>query len=230
MLTQKRDELRFVRLICLGYLALAHIDKGEWTAARGHVREADALINTLGLHNASLALPAYTASALIHAHRQRHDLALEWVAAVADNIEVAAAGPWMVADVASRCAEVDMLIGDEAGARRLTERAGEALRRLPDAGIVSERVEVLVDRLERPSSELSSLTSAEMRVLRQLATHLTLAEVAQELFVSRATVKNQVASIYRKLGVASRSEAVDVLGGTPPSGAPRPPTDPAPAS
>ena len=53
------------------------------------------------------------------------------------------------------------------------------------------------------------MTPAEMRVLRYLPTHLTFAAIADELFVSRNTVKTQAISIYRKLGVSSRGPAVD---------------------
>jgi LuxR family maltose regulon positive regulatory protein len=41
-----------------------------------------------------------------------------------------------------------------------------------------------------------------------LATHLSFPETAQELFLSRHTVKSQAKSLYRKLGATSRSEAV----------------------
>ena len=53
------------------------------------------------------------------------------------------------------------------------------------------------------------LTEAELRVLPLLATHLTVGEIAERQFVSRATIKTQTISIYRKLDVTSRSEAVD---------------------
>jgi LuxR family maltose regulon positive regulatory protein len=36
----------------------------------------------------------------------------------------------------------------------------------------------------------------------------TLGEIADELFISRNTVKSQVAAIYRKLRAATRTEAV----------------------
>ena len=41
-----------------------------------------------------------------------------------------------------------------------------------------------------------------------LSTHLSLPEIASEFFLSPNTVKSQAVSIYRKLGVASRSQAV----------------------
>ena len=52
------------------------------------------------------------------------------------------------------------------------------------------------------------LSPAELRLLPYLQTHLTLPEIASRLFVSHNTVRSQVGSIYRKLGVSSRSDAV----------------------
>ncbi|WP_223692350.1 LuxR C-terminal-related transcriptional regulator [Leifsonia poae] len=52
-----------------------------------------------------------------------------------------------------------------------------------------------------------SLTDRELVVLRRLATDATLRQIADELFVSLNTVKTQVASVYRKLDVASRDQA-----------------------
>ena len=54
----------------------------------------------------------------------------------------------------------------------------------------------------------SSLTAAELRILPLLATHLSGPEIAAELFLSPHTIKSQQLSLYRKLGVASRSQAV----------------------
>ena len=52
------------------------------------------------------------------------------------------------------------------------------------------------------------LTPAELRLLPYLQTHLTFKQIGERLFVSRNTVSSQVGSIYRKLGVSSRSDAV----------------------
>ena len=46
-------------------------------------------------------------------------------------------------------------------------------------------------------------------MLEQLATHRTLAEIGRYLYVSRNTVKTHTVSIYRKLVVTGRSEAVE---------------------
>jgi LuxR family transcriptional regulator, maltose regulon positive regulatory protein len=46
-------------------------------------------------------------------------------------------------------------------------------------------------------------------MLPLLPTHLTYPEIGQRLFISRHTVKTHAASVYRKLGVSSRAEAVE---------------------
>lgn len=56
-----------------------------------------------------------------------------------------------------------------------------------------------------------SLTNRETLVARRLRGPQTLAAIADSLFVTRDTVKSQATSLYRKLGVASRQEAVAFL-------------------
>jgi LuxR family maltose regulon positive regulatory protein len=54
----------------------------------------------------------------------------------------------------------------------------------------------------------SSLTTAELRLLPLLPTHLTLGEIGEQLHVTRNTVKTQAIAIYRKFGVSSRRAAI----------------------
>ena len=41
-----------------------------------------------------------------------------------------------------------------------------------------------------------------------LATHLSFPQIAEEMFLSRNTIKSQAVSVYRKLGASSRNQAV----------------------
>jgi LuxR family maltose regulon positive regulatory protein len=52
------------------------------------------------------------------------------------------------------------------------------------------------------------LTAAELRVLKLLPTS-TYPQIAAALYISRSTVKTHLQSVYHKLGVASRSEAIE---------------------
>jgi LuxR family maltose regulon positive regulatory protein len=55
----------------------------------------------------------------------------------------------------------------------------------------------------------AGFTKAELRLLPLLATHLSFREIGARLYVSRNTIKTQALSVYRKLGVSSRSEAIE---------------------
>ena len=52
------------------------------------------------------------------------------------------------------------------------------------------------------------MTAAELRILRFLPTHLSFREIAERTQVSANTVKTQANAVYRKFGVACRSDAV----------------------
>src|SRR5258708_23598450 len=61
-----------------------------------------------------------------------------------------------------------------------------------------------------PCTLSEPLSQQEQRVLRLLVAGQTYAEMAQALVVSPNTIKTQVSSIYRKLGVSRRAEAIAV--------------------
>ncbi|QJW35115.1 helix-turn-helix domain-containing protein [Cellulosimicrobium protaetiae] len=58
------------------------------------------------------------------------------------------------------------------------------------------------------AAPIAPLTRRERVVLSNLSEDVTLEQIATKLFVTRNTVKSQVRSLYRKLGVSTRAEAV----------------------
>jgi DNA-binding NarL/FixJ family response regulator len=62
----------------------------------------------------------------------------------------------------------------------------------------------------RTPAELADLTPRELDVLRLIARGKTNAEIAGELVTSPATIKSHVNSIFRKLSVSERAQAVVV--------------------
>jgi LuxR family maltose regulon positive regulatory protein len=55
---------------------------------------------------------------------------------------------------------------------------------------------------------IDSLSKRELDVLRLLPTHLSSTEMAEELFVAPSTIRSHIKSIYSKLNVHSRADAV----------------------
>ena len=115
--------------------------------------------------------------------------------------------PWMALLAHVVLGEVTLERGDRRKAAAHAAAADAVLRRYPDAGILRRRAEHLRGALDA-ALLAEPLTGAERRVLELLPTHLTEARMAEQLFVTRNTVKTHVKSVYRKLGVASRAEAV----------------------
>jgi DNA-binding CsgD family transcriptional regulator len=58
----------------------------------------------------------------------------------------------------------------------------------------------------RPATGWDSLTPAELQVVALVAEGLTNPQIAQRLFVSRATVKTHLSHVFTRLGLASRAE------------------------
>jgi LuxR family transcriptional regulator, maltose regulon positive regulatory protein len=98
-----------------------------------------------------------------------------------------------------------------AGARLLLREARDVLQQRPHLGTLptqADRLQSQLDILRETTASAATLTTAELRLLPLLSTHLTFREMGERLYVSPHTVKSQVLSVYRKLGVSSRSQAI----------------------
>jgi LuxR family maltose regulon positive regulatory protein len=103
---------------------------------------------------------------------------------------------------------------------------GALLREAARAGIAADYVGQLLAALEAESERrepgsgdapsvpwhqplVEPLSDREQEVLRLLNTHLSAPQIADELVVSRHTIRTHIKHIYEKLGVHSRAEAVE---------------------
>lgn len=84
----------------------------------------------------------------------------------------------------------EAIFGRAIAARLLTYFAGQAARPVPGA------------------APFDDLTASERNVLRLVAQGSNNQEIARELYISHKTVRNYVSSIFRKLQVANRAEAI----------------------
>ena len=122
------------------------------------------------------------------------------------------ATPHLAVQARIELVRVHLALSDLAGARTLMGEIDEVLRHRPDLGTLVGEVKALRARLARehgPSVPgASALTAAELRLLPMLATHLSVPEIAAELFLSPHTIKSQMKSIYRKLDSSTRTQTV----------------------
>jgi LuxR family maltose regulon positive regulatory protein len=102
---------------------------------------------------------------------------------------------------------VRVFVGEGAPMRKL-------LRQAAARGIKLDYVAKLLAALEEETDQrgttdlIEPLTDREMEVLQLLTTPLSTQEIAQELFISVHTARSHIKSIYRKLDVHTRMEAI----------------------
>ena len=208
-LSSHQPELSATRVFSLSYLAFAATEIGNRRDAQRWAVEATWLVTDQHLHNTTYGATAYTAGALAHLQRGDHTEAARQLETVRRLRPLLRGAWWLNADLALRCADISLDLGDVAGALECAQVAGDELRGYPDAGTLPARLQRLEARIRRGQDY--GLTPAELRLLAFLPTHLSLQEIADRLYLARATVKTHVASIYQKLGVPGRSEAVEMI-------------------
>jgi LuxR family maltose regulon positive regulatory protein len=194
---------------------LLAIERNDWAQAETLAEQALAILQAGRLED-------YVMSPLVHAVAARTALHRADVPGAKEHLARAArlrplltyAIPWGAVQILLQLGRVYLMLDDLAGARAVLRQARDVLQLRPDLGVLPGQVEQLWSRLDtarrvRPGA--SSLTTAELRLLPLLPTRLTFSEMGQRLYLSQHTVKTHARSIYRKLGAASRSEAVQRL-------------------
>ena len=202
--------------------AIALGERSMLAAAREDVRTADALAEEAqrvveegelaDYPTSALALAASARSRLRHGQWEQGRRLL--TAATRLTTHLTYALPWLAVQARIELADAHVTLRDREAAQHMLEEARGILALRPGLGVLGDGVERLGAEIagmpEPRSGANSGLTRAELRLLPLLSTHLSFREIGERLHVSRNTVKTQAISIYRKLGVSSRSDAVAV--------------------
>src|SRR3954447_2050254 len=196
----------------LAYRAMNCLRRGDWPAAELLAARALSVVHQAHAGSHVTSAPVFAVAARLALHRGQPTLAGAHLGE-AQRLRplLSHAMPWLAVEVLLQMAEVSVALGDPQGARLLVREAEAVLRRRPDLGTLGRRTDELRGRLgarHDAGGDTATLTSAELRVLPLLLTHLTLAGMADRLFLSRHTVKSQLWSMYQKLGVHTRADAV----------------------
>ena len=194
-------------------LALVAAERGRLEMARNHAAVARSLVGAVGSSRSWLGANASAAIGLVHAYEG--DL-------VEAERELASAEHFFRDEVTTvhqawlllLLARVRCRRGRLGDAEATLRSAREAIRELEDGG----RVPWLAADVGRELAEAQSRAAvgelldppspAELAVLRLLDSDLSVRQIGEELFLSANTVRTHTRSIYRKLSVNSRADAV----------------------
>ena len=195
-------------------LALVAMDRGQWDEAADHEEHALAAIEESRMHDYATSVLAFAGAARLAVHRGDLDETNRRLTqAMRARPSLTFVLPYLAVRLRLCLAKVYFAIADAATARHLLREIDDILLRRPALGALAEEVSefrgLLASGAQVEGTDGPPLTSAELRLLPYLQTHLTLREIGERLYVSRNTVSSEVSSIYRKLGVSSRGAAVE---------------------
>jgi LuxR family transcriptional regulator, maltose regulon positive regulatory protein len=212
--TELTDETRRAPLFAtiLAHRALLSLARGDWSTTETLVQRALSVTHRGHIESYISSTLVFALAARVALHRRDPVLARAHLSeAQRPRPLLSHAIPCLAVEALLEMAEASIGLGDPRGARVFVRDAEAVLRRRPDLGSLGKRTDALRGRLATvhdTGADTATLTSAELRVLPLLLTHLTLAGIADRLFLSRHTVKSQLWSLYRKLDVHTRSDAV----------------------
>jgi LuxR family transcriptional regulator, maltose regulon positive regulatory protein len=212
--TMHAGQLPFAAVI-LAERCIAAAERGDWSETEELTSQAVSMVQDGGLDD-------YWTSAVVYAWAAREALHRGKITKGRDFVTRAArlrglltyALPVVSVQTLIELARSYVALGDRDGAKTVLRQATDIIRVRPMLGQLPDQVEQvrrMVERIPVGNMGASSLTGAELRLLPYLSTHLTFGEIADRLYVTHSTVKTQTTSIYRKLGVSSRSAAIEKL-------------------
>jgi LuxR family maltose regulon positive regulatory protein len=195
-------------------LAVLAMNRGRWDAAEEHLRVALGLVEECRLNDYAMSALAFAAAARLAVQRgDRPGAERQLARAMRTRPVCTFVLPHVAVRVRLQLGKVYATLADQTTARHLLAEVDDILAHRPDLGGLVEEATALRALLSAQVAESAGagppLTPAELRLLPYLQTHLTFREIGERLFLSRNTVATQVGSIYRKLGVSSRSAAVE---------------------
>jgi len=197
----------------LSQRSLVAIARSQWSLAEALATEAAAVLRRAGTEDCYATPLMYAVRARIAMHSgdvpaARRDL----VNAQRLRPLLNHAQPYLAVQARIEMTRVYLALADLAGARTLMKEADDLLRRRPELGTLVGEAQALQTQIAKVRGSgvpgVSALTTAELRLLPLLSTHLSFAEIAAELFLSPNTAKTQAVSIYRKLDASTRGQAV----------------------
>jgi LuxR family maltose regulon positive regulatory protein len=195
-------------------LALLAMDRAEWVEAGEHLELALDEMDEHGLHDYATCILAFAASARLAVHNGDLDEARRQATqAMRARTSLTFVLSYLAVRVRLQLAKVYWALAEQTTAHHLLREIDDILLHRPALGAlvdqVSEFRRLVTSGARSEAGGGSPLTPAELRVLPYLQTHLRFRDIGERLFVSQNTVRSQVASIYRKLGVTSRNDAVE---------------------
>jgi LuxR family transcriptional regulator, maltose regulon positive regulatory protein len=209
-----QDRAMPAAVTALSMRAVVATGRGDWDEAEALVARALEIVRMVRLGDYPMTALTHAVAARTALHRGDGPGAREHLTRAARLRPLLTYGlSFLSVQTLLELARAWLALDDAAGARAALRQAHDVLQQRPNLGDLPAQVRELQDSMQSTGTAggagASSLTTAELRLLPLMSTHLSFREIGERLYLSRHTVKTQSISVYRKLGVSSRSEAVE---------------------
>jgi LuxR family maltose regulon positive regulatory protein len=201
------------RLLFMGFHALVEYDAGHVARAERFALDAIDYADVNGLiANYEVGVAHIVLGMVLASRRQLHRAAEQFEHGIALRRLVGKHNGY--AHALLTYAPIRQALGDRSEARALFEQASTLIDEYEDPGqlllSLRERTMRKLQLAPRIRGELGQeLSSQELKILPLLDRGLSRQEIADSLHLSVNTVKSHIRSIYRKLGVRSREQALE---------------------
>jgi LuxR family maltose regulon positive regulatory protein len=199
-------------VLALAQLALVAADGDRWDEAIALMHRAVAFQRMHGIEDYGPQVLVTATSALALAREGAPAAAREAAKRAARNLALLGETiPWIALEGRLVLARAHVALADGPAARALLDESRGLMRVAPSPTLLrwADAATDALEALHGSGDAADVLTTAELRTFQYLPTHLSIREIGERLQVSRNTVKTHTYSIYRKLEVGSRSEAVE---------------------
>ena len=210
----------FISLQAAGLLAMCLLETGREDEARRLVHQVSTTVQAMldALGNAAAAAVTFliAVDGRLAYREGRIDDARRLLARAAELARLAG-HPSQRVHVLTALADAELAAGDRTAARFVLAEARETAETEIAFPATAARLAAAEERIGRGAARVArqkgqlaeQLTDRELSLLRALQGPLNQREIGAELYLSVNTIKGYTKSLYRKLGAASRAEAVE---------------------
>ncbi|HEY5846696.1 MAG TPA: LuxR C-terminal-related transcriptional regulator [Microlunatus sp.] len=210
----------FIGLQAAGLLAMCLVENGRTEEARRLVHQVapavQGMLDALGDAAAAAVTFVVAVDGRLAYHDGRTDDARRLLTRAAE-LARAAGHPSQRVYVLIVLADAHLAAGDRTAARSALAEARETAETEVAFPATAARLAAAEERIGRSAARaarrggalIEELTDRELALLRALTGPLSQREIGAELYLSLNTIKGYTKNLYRKLGAASRAEAVE---------------------
>lgn len=205
------EDAPLINIWRLTLLAFAYQVQGRDMEGLNQIMTAGVVADESGLSRSPMTVVLDGSRSILASHMGRGQEAKDLMLSCVRKLgRLTGDAPWVHFSIHLTLMEAACRLGEMALGKSSYNECMRLNALFPENPLGVAAVARVADRYNLASASEESLSAAEFRILRQLGSFYTVPQIAEKLQLSPNTLRSQIQSVYRKLGVHSRAEAVEL--------------------